>query len=126
MNYVRLAALAKRLIEANGRTVTFNQLAVSSDPATPWRADAPAIAQTVTQKAAFVSLSARHLGIELTQDQLNLRANEMVMAGTADSLSVDMLRINQIVDGTETFAVQWVQTIKPGDTAVFYAYGIKR
>lgn len=126
MNYVRLAALAKKLIEANGRTVTFNQLAVSADPAKPWRTDAPVVAHSVTQKGAFVSLSSRHLGIELTQEQLNLRANEMLMAGASDSPDVDMLRVNQIVDGTETFAVLWVQTIKPGDIAVFFAYGIKR
>lgn len=123
MDYVRLAALAKRLIEANGRTVTFNRLATSTDPAVPWRTSAPAVAQAVTQKAAFVSLSARHLGIELTQEQLNLRANELVLAGSS---TIDMLHVNQIVDGTETFAVQWVQTIKPGDTAVFFAFGIKR
>lgn len=123
MDYARLAALAKKLIEKNGRSVTFIQLAVSTDPAKPWRTDAPAIAASATQNAAFVSLSTRHLGIELTQDQLELRANEMVLAGGS---ALDMLRVNQIVDGTETYAVQWVQTIKPGDTAVFYAYGIRR
>lgn len=123
MDYVRLAALAKKLIEANGRTVTFNRLATSTDPAVPWRTGAPAVEETVTQNAAFVSLSSRHLGIELTQDQLNLRANELVLAGSS---TIDMLKVNQLVDGTETFAVQWVQTIKPGNTAVFFAFGIKR
>lgn len=126
MDYVRLAALAKRLIEANGRTVTFNRLAVSADPAKPWRTDAPVVDSSSTQKAAFVSLSARHLGIELTQDQLELRADQMLLAGFSTVDGFDMLRVNQIVDGTETFVVQWVQTIKPGDTAVFFAYGIKR
>lgn len=123
MDYVRLAALAKKLIEKNGRSVTFRNLATPTDPATPWRTDAPAVAASATQNAAFVSLSSRHLGIELTQEQLNLRANEMVLAGAS---SLDMLRVNQIVDGPDTYAVQWVQTIKPGDTAVFYAYGIRR
>lgn len=124
MDYVRLAALAKKLIEKNGRSVTFRQLsATPTDPTTPWRTTAPAVAASATQNAAFVSLSSRHLGIELTQEQLNLRANEMVLAGGS---ALDMLKINQIVDGAETYAVQWVQTIKPGDTAVFYAYGIRR
>lgn len=124
MDYVRMAALAKKLIEANGRTVTFRQLAVSSDPAKPWRTDAPVVALSVTQKAAFVSLSSRHLGIELTQVQLETRSNELVLAGS--STAMDLLHANEIVDGTETFAIQWVQTVKPGDTAVFYAFGIKR
>lgn len=123
MDYVRMAALAKKLIEKNGRTVTFRKLATSSDPSTPWRTSAPAVSASVTQKAAFVSLSSRHLGIELTQDQLNSRANEVVLAGTS---TIDMLHVNQIVDGTETFNVEWVQTVKPGDTAVFYAFGIER
>lgn len=124
MDFVRMAALAKKLIEANGRTVTFVQLAAPTDPAKPWRADAPVVAASVTQKAAFVSLSSRHLGIELTQEQLNSRANELVLAGAAPSL--DLLHVNQIIDGTETFSIEWVQTVKPADTAVFYAYGIKR
>lgn len=123
MDFVRIAALAKKLIEKNGRTVTFRQLAASTDPAKPWRTDAPAVAASATQKAAFVSLSSRHLGIELTQDQLNLRANELVLAGTS---TLDLLQMNQIVDGTETFAIEWVQTVKPGDVALFYAFGIKR
>lgn len=123
MNYVRMAALAKKLIEQNGRLVTFRQLAIASDPAKPWRMDAPEVLASVDQKAAFVSLSSRHLGIELTQEQLNTRANEMVMAGTS---TLDLLQANQIVDGTETYAIQWVQIVKPGDTLVFYAFGIKR
>lgn len=123
MDFLRMAALAKKLIEKNGRTVTFRQLAVSADPAKPWRTDAPTFVATVVQKAAFVSLSSRHLGIELTQDQLNSRANELVLAGSS---TIDMLHVNQIVDGTETFGVEWIQTVKPGDVAVFYAFGIKR
>lgn len=123
MDFVRMAALAKKLIEKNGRLVTFRQLATSADPAKPWRTDAPAFAATVSQKAAFVSLSSRHLGIELTQDQLNSRANELVLAGSS---TIDMLHVNQIVDDTETFGIEWVQTVKPGDTALFYAFGIRR
>lgn len=123
MDYVRIAALAKKLIEQNGRLVTFRQLATAVDPDKPWRTDAPEVAASVDQKAAFVSLTARHLGIELTQDQLDTRANQMLIAGTS---TLDLLQANQIVDGTETFAIQWVQIVKPGDTLVFYAFGIKR
>jgi hypothetical protein len=123
MDYVKMAALAKKLIEKNGRTATFRNLAPSSDPTKPWRSSSPAVLSSVTQKAAFVSLSSRHLGIELTQEQLNSRANELVMAGIS---TLDLSTVNQIVDGTATFNIEWMQMVKPGDQVLFYAFGIKR
>lgn len=119
-----MAALATRLIAANGRLCTFNTLGPAVDSTKPWRADSPSILASVDQKAAFVSLSARHLGIETIAKELLERTDEMLIV--APNATFDFLSSHQVVDATQTYSIVWCQVVKPADQAVFFAMGLSR
>lgn len=123
MDYARAAALATKLIAANGRLVTFNQLAASADPMKPWRSAAPVVAASVQQAAVFLPISSyTDIGFTLTEDELNLRATEMVITGPS---TLDLTTVHEVVDG-EIYGIQYVKMLKPGPTVLLYGMGIKR
>lgn len=119
--YDKSIALAIKLIKKFGRDATFNQLGAGADPAKPWRADAPNVVNTVTQRAVFLPLS-NDLGFTLTQEELEKRATEAVMTAPG---ALDLTLVHQVVDGS-TYTILWTKVLKPGDQVVLYAMGIAR
>jgi len=121
--YTNAIALALRLIAKFGRPVTFNQLGGGTDPATPWKADAPSVVTTITQPAVFLPISAvDDLGLTLTAEQLEKRASESVLTATG---AMDLSLAHQLVDGS-TYTILWTKVLKPGPDVVLYAMGIAR
>lgn len=131
--YDSAIAVAQKLIKKFGRTIAFYQLVgTPADPTKPWQgAAAPAQGLTVFRNAVFLPLSGiADLGIELTDEELTLSANEAILVpfGTDAELG-DGTFYGCIDDPTGNgprLNFKWIKILKPGNQIVLYAMGIKR
>ena len=128
---VKLAATAKRLIEANGREVTmYKRNRTPSNVAQPWRGPAAAPTtsdgDTLTPKIAFVPSGGGGLGImtmtsaelEKSFDQIGLLASDSVTGKNIEDFDT-------IVDDAKVWKIQLVEELKPAGTSLIYALGLK-
>lgn len=124
VNYVRAAATAKRLIEANGRNVTLvrkNQ--TPADAAKPWRQPASAANETVgTVKGVFYPIEEK-----LEDGSIIRKAEEKVMIAH-DSLdpAQNIEDIDHILDGTNVYKVIEACPLGPGSVRIAYEFVVKR
>lgn len=124
VNYVRAAATAKRLIEANGRDVTLvrkNQ--TPADAAKPWRQPASAVDVTVgTVKGVFYPIEEK-----LPDGSLVRKAEEKLMIAH-DSLdpSQNLEDIDHVLDGMKKYKVIEACPLGPGDVRIAYEFLVKR
>lgn len=126
INYTRAVALANRLISANGRSVTVQQLsAVAADPTKPWLGTGtPTVSATSVVSAVFVPLSsAQDLGKSLVDEAL-LKDAEQVLLVAANG--TDLTTFHMILDGSVRWKITGVRELKPGPTVILYAFGVAR
>jgi hypothetical protein len=127
MDYARAVALAQRLIDKNGRTITIDQLSsVPVDANKPWKGPAvPTVAATASLKAVFLPVSsASELGLFAKDDEL-LKRVEQVALIAADGVN-DLTAFHRITDVGSFWKVDWTRELKPGPTTILYAIGVKR
>jgi len=130
VNYANLQALAKRLIEENGRSVTLNKLAPATpaDANKPWRAnatprDALPAEQTVAVTAVFLdTISSRYLGITIQADGTEDAEAKYVMVATTSAPDHDLRSFNELVDETEVYKITAMNVLHPGDSEIFVAF----
>lgn len=124
MDFARAVALAQRLINKNGRSVTIQRLdATAADSNKPWRgAGEPTVAQEVPQKAVFLPSSGTDLGGLVTDDELLKRAEQVCLVAG----DTDLTGFNIISDDSIKWKIEWIQVLKPADVIVLYAIGVKR
>ncbi len=129
-DYTEIAVLAQGLIDENGRLVTFNRRKQeAADPAKPWRGpgDPSAVPDATNEvRAVFVGVnrSTPALGLEFVSEELLKRAEECCLVGP--TASFDLATADELVDGTTHWKIEFVQVLKPGDTVLLYAVGLKR
>lgn len=134
VDFVRLAATAQRLIEANGRS--FDLLKSNRDPASasePWRGPdlsaEPAAgeggdAQTVT--GAFVPLGSG-LGLIATDgDEALVRQIEQVVLVASTSLAdgTALETYDLVRDDSKVWKIVVVQELRPASQSLMYAVGL--
>lgn len=125
--YAPLAAKALELVESFGRDVTLRQLNVTPpDADLEWRgpADPRAVPlATETVRAVFVDpSSARSLGLDATVTDWVARSQQFAITAAVD----DAESFGEILDGTETFRVLGISTLKPGPTVLLHFWGLAR
>ncbi len=135
VDYVRLAATAQRLVEANGRSVTaYKTNRTPDNPAEPWRGtsstpstgaggdSAPLIIAFVPPRGTGLGkLLERADGTLLdTIEQVGLLAADTVPAGD------DIESFDQVLDGSTLYKIEQRETLKPGDTAVLHVLGLSK
>lgn len=126
MDYARAVALAQRLINKNGRLITIDRLSsVPVDADKPWKGPgAPTVDATVSPKAVFLPhASLIDLGLFAKDDEL-LKRVEQVALIASDGVN-DLSGFHRITD-VVMYRIDWVRALKPGDTVILYAMGIKR
>lgn len=134
VDFTKAAATAQRLVEANGRSVSF--LKDNRDPdnaAEPWRgtSTAPAGGQggdTQTGIGCFVPASGSGLGrlVQDTTGQL-VTAFEQVCLVAADSLpGIDLEGFDRVLDGAVSWKIKARGQLKPATTPVLWVLGLKR
>lgn len=114
--YDNAVALAKRLIEKKGRTVTLRQgiSPAPTDPDAPWRVGAP-VEITKRVKAVFLHYSQKEV------DGSRVRATDEKVLVAAGSLGSFVPAVGTaILDGARTLRVESVEVVRPGDDAVVY------
>lgn len=130
VNATRLAATAKRLIEANGRSVTiYKRARTAADTNKPWRGPADTPADTETVIAAFVPPGGSGFGRSVIVDGSLAQAFDMVALVAATSLTsgVVLEEYSSIVDADgSVWSIANVERLAPGSTAFVYVLRLKR
>ena len=129
VNYANMQALAKRLIEENGRSVTLNQLtATPTDSNKPWRANAtprdtlPA-EQTVTVTGVYLdTISSRYLGITIQRVDSEDAEAKLFMVATTSAPDHDLKQFNELVDGIDVYNLTTLNVLQPGSSEIFVAF----
>lgn len=126
MDAVKAVSLAQRLINKNGRKIEVQRLSSkAADTNKPWRGPGvPTIEKRYKTKGAFVAVYGRtNLGSMGITPELLLRVDEVVLvAGGLEDLET----YHQILDGTQTWRIESINKLKPGDTSILYAFGLCR
>lgn len=125
VDFVKLAATAKRLIDANGRTVTVRkQGSTPVDPAKPWRGQSTPEADSVTGKAVFVSPSDLGYVVE-NQDNVK-RADQVALFSANDDGGKALETFDTIVDGSVEWKILRTEVLKPADTRLIYQFEVSK
>lgn len=126
VDYARLAATAKRLIEANGRTVTlYRNGREVADASKPNRGPARTAATPLTPKAAFVPPRGTGFGFDLTLDPSLEESVDQVALIAADSVpGEDLETIDRLTDRLRPYQVVTVGRLQPGDRPVLFEIGV--
>lgn len=128
VNYVRIAATAKRLIEANGRTVTLiRKVRTPQDANMPWRGPNP---NPGTPDPNIVG-SVKAVVYPVKEEEIDgflIKAGMSKATVAHDSLDTpqDLSDIDAIVDGGQTFRVVKAAVVGPGDTPIVYDFFLER
>ncbi len=132
INYVRMQALAKRLIEGNGRSVT-----LVSDSTTPADVNAPQLGPDFSLGkveepviAAFVPKAGSEFGISIAQLLNNelIQGFEQVALVAATSLSgANAIGVfDRLRDGATMWKIKNIEILQPGSLAILYQLGLSR
>lgn len=127
MDYEELLAVTLELITDTGRAITIEKLsAEAQDEEKPWRGvgtDGPTVESSVDTVGTFVPASGMDLG-QIVKDKELLKRVEQVVLVPGNEEPIELY--TRIVDAGDLWKVDWVQVLKPGDTVMLYAFGIKR
>lgn len=132
VDYARLAATAKRLIEANGRSITLLRAnSTPTDASKPWRGAAASAATalggaSITAIGVFVSPSGSQLGRTRREDGTLSVVFEQVCLVAAASLpaGTDLEEFTRVTDGGRVWRIEVVEPLNPGSTALVYSLGL--
>lgn len=128
-NFTKLAATAKRLIEANGRQTTIRRVnRTPSDAQQPWRAseDPRVGADSVSVIACFVDpTSASKMGFLVEDDELVSRLSQVALVA-ATSTTADLATYDEVLDGSQSYRIDSVDVLKPASTKMLYVLKLAR
>lgn len=130
MDYAKFAVLADKQIRDKGRAISLFKLSgVPADNAKPWRG---AGTQTKTGQIDTFGLfvipntsiptESRGLGLDWIDQDLLKRTRRVCLVpalGLADLEPYSLLS-----DGGREYVLIWGQCFKPGDTRIFYVFGL--
>jgi len=126
-NFTKLAATAKRLIDANGRTVTITkQGSVPANSNQPWRGQNSTIAGSVTGTAVFVSTEPGSLGIQWLNPDNTKRGDQVAFFAANNDGGKELETYDTITDGDKVWKIVRAQLLAPADTRLIYIFEVAR
>ncbi len=138
VNFVKAAATAKRLVEANGRSVTlFRSNRTPANASQPWRGvsgspTAPEGGISADVTMAFVPATGGGFGkmikdlggqISVAFDQVGLLATDSLPTGVSAS---DVEGMDSIRDGSGIWKIVTRGHLRPADRSLLFVLGLKR
>lgn len=136
-NYPRAAATAKRLIEANGRTVTLRkENRLPADNSKPWRGPDTTAAPDVSEGGASLTVLACFVGVSGTS--LGKRAKDVADASLKDLQSValvassslsgtpDLSQFDTLIDGSQIYRIIATEELRPSTLSIMWELGLAR
>lgn len=132
VDFVNLANTAQRLIEANGRQVTFRRDdRAPADPGKPYEGPAPTVTpgdgEELTPIMAFVPPSGAGLGILRMIDPTLREQFDEVGLVAANSLpaGTELERFDSVLDNGRPWRIGRVARLQPGTVPLLFAVGLK-
>lgn len=123
-DYSRPLATARRLIERFGRPISLQGVQGGpADHADPLGGPAAAPVPIVGIYAAFVQPSSLQL-LGISAKVQELFANCTQIAIIADNGKNNFLDAKYLIDNSDTWMVERVEQLKPGDTSILYFIGV--
>lgn len=125
-NHTKFVNLAKRLIAKHGREMSFVRIdSPADDPDKPWKGPVTGAIDVplVTTMGVMVPFRGNEFGSTWEGFDLTKVADDVILVAAVNG--VDLLQAHKVVDGEEK-KIEWVQYLKPGPTAIMYAFGVNR
>lgn len=123
IDYAALAATAKRLVEANGRSVTIRKRSrTPADGSKPWRGTTSQVDTSVVT-AVLVPFESKDVDGEL------IRRDDMMCIIAASSTNVsaeDLEDYDSLLDGSTIYKIVNTKLYEPGDTRLVYVIQLRR
>lgn len=130
VDFVRLANTAKRLIDANGRTITVNQKqTTSADTDKPWREATGGNANTFTVIGVEASSRSTNTAAKRTSfiEGAILREEQSAFIVNAlDAGDRDLSVYDELVDGNDVYSIDAIDSLKPGPIVVIYEFIVSK
>lgn len=124
-DFEKLALTAKRLIEANGRTVTVSKLANTATDATkPWRTTSVPVAESVSGRAVFVDPSSLGRLFENVDDVK--RGTQVVLFAAENDGGFELETFDTITDFTAEWKILRTKVLNPASVRLLYAFEVRR
>ena len=137
VDFTRSAALAKRLVEKHGRSVTlYKENRDPSDPALPWQGnvETPHLSEGGAQfpiLACFVPVRGAGLGTVFANREAELAINcDQVCLVASDSIPAgytfeDVENADKVRDGDRVWSIVIREHLRPATKSVLFALGLK-
>jgi len=136
INITRLAALAKRLIDENGRPITLQASSTTPiDPLKPWRGQTGIATentpdQSVTATGVFLNQADEdnfgHVERD-TDETLLKRGQQRVLVAFTDLVpSTDVSQFDILLDGTSKWRIVSANILQPGTVGVLYDFAVEQ
>lgn len=130
LNYTRFRALAERLIEANGRSLSLVRKDQGNpvDPAKPWRGSTGAADITVTVTGVVIDFEKDEVDgtVILRADKRVLVAAKSVTDEGGSAVNLNIEDYSDILDGGTRYRIINAQVIEPGDTRILYDLQVRQ
>lgn len=130
VDYVKISATCKRLIDKNGRDASFKKFVQGANPAQPWKATvALDIVSQVDCKGVFVipqtsiPTESRGLAFDWVDHDL-LKTTRHVVMIAAEGLP-EMEDYHVVEDSGRTWKIVWGQCLQPADRRMLYVFGLQ-
>ena len=130
-NYTKLAATARRLVEASGRPVNLIKLDPTGESGKPW--DGPADpratpADSLDCHGVFVPPGSGGLGAMVESNDLFKTSQQIcILTVDAGTWTMDALEAEELVDEDGTYwRVNVAQELKPASSALLWFVGVSR
>lgn len=129
VDFVKVAATAKRLVEANGRSVTlYKDSRTPADSAKPWRGpDDSSTEESDTVIAAFVPPRGTFLSGFFRDNDSNLvrDLNQIALVAASSASGKDLTKYDSLLDGDRTWKIRLVERLRPGGTDILWVLGLR-
>lgn len=119
-------ALARELIQEEGRSVTFAKLdTTAADADKPWRgAGSPTLVGQVTTMAVFLP-DGSGFG-KLIEDEELFKKSEQLLLVAPPNTGEDLSDYNIVVDDSVRWKIAVTKCLKPASLALLFAMGVSR
>jgi hypothetical protein len=131
-DHSKFIALAKKLINKEGREISFLKLAGTSvDPDRPWKGAArpagepPPISHIAVAMAVFLPVGSG-FSKEYKIDELFKGAEQMLLTSPHDSSTVNLAEYNLVEDDGVRWRIVGVLELRPANQTVLFAMGVAR
>lgn len=129
INYTRMRATAVRLIEANGRTMTFTKLGSTPlNPAEPWREDSGVDDTDITVIVLESEFENEDIDGTLVRrgDKKMLVAASSIEANAPSGADTDLEDYDELLDGGTPWKIERVLPTRPGEPRVMYEVQVRK